>query len=270
MHEAVGPWSTHPRRDDGSSCLSGLISFTPYSLRDRLINNTAAKTRMRRAPTYTPRGLTADEELYRTKQQRYADQQRASWPTDRLNPSNAASIQPIPSPATAFYSSLSPSSRSALSIFRLRQLYVYVSRFEAWLVWLLRSLSIGLRMTLWPPLVQPLDPATVSAEEERREEQLYETSQGKATNKDGDRKQASSNTDGAIIGRQPVWSAKLLHSAAGSIFPNGWHPLSFRKTILIDPSLQQPPLPSSSTSHEWTLCCALVTLILLLNAHYLQ
>ena len=129
---------------------------------------------------------------------------------------------------------------------RMHRLYGRLNALELLLLQLLRTLH------LWPALIQPPHTDDMREEIEQAVALLAKPQQP----------------------QQPAaapwrWSASLLATASGALFPNGWHPLSFRKTIVMEQSLE-PTYPPASTTNQSVACLLLVLLILLLNTCWLQ
>lgn len=121
--------------------------------------------------------------------------------------------------SAAVYVSSAPRSASssggAVWRTRIHRLYLRLNVLEQLLVQLLRAVH------LWPALLQPPVTDAVREEMERAATIMATPPQSQA--------QAQAQSAAGLLS----WSRSLLHSASSCLFPNGWHPLSFRKTVVI-------------------------------------
>ena len=149
---------------------------------------------------------------------------------------------------------------AARSRTRLHRIYTQLNKLE----WLL--VSILQFFGLWPALLQPPDTEALLKEIESTQHMLLQSGSnvhaGKVVEQSGE-------TTASATTRGVRWTASLLRSASAYLYPNAWMPLSFRKTIMVEPPLEKTPMPAS-TPLQNRLALALLLVIVLLNSFWLR
>jgi hypothetical protein len=149
---------------------------------------------------------------------------------------------------------------AARSRTRLHRIYTQLNKLE----WLL--VSVLQCFGLWPALLQPPDTEALLKEIESTQHMLLQSGSnvhgGKAVEQAGE-------TTASATSRGVRWTASLLRSASQYIYPNAWMPLSFRKTIMVEPPLEPQPL-QASTPLQNRLAVALLLVVVLLNSFWLR
>jgi len=152
-----------------------------------------------------------------------------------------------------------PAASQPIATWRLR-LAARLNVLEQLLVHVLRALY------LWPALLQPPLTDDMREEMERASSLLApHKPAAPALTATAAAGEATSAASRSFTG----WSSALLHSAAQHMFPTHWHPLSFRKTNVLEPSLE-PAFPPMSTRGELVACVLLVSALLWFNTLWLK
>lgn len=142
---------------------------------------------------------------------------------------------------------------------RLHRLYLRLNALELLLVTLLRTLH------LWPDLLRPPQSDAMRDEMEQAAATLTPSAESSSLTTG-----TTQSVDADSI-RSGVWhwSSALLTAASSALWPNGWTPLSFRKSVVVEPPLE-PSYPPASTHAQAVGCMMLLLLVAMLNTVWLK
>ena len=150
------------------------------------------------------------------------------------------------------------SSRPAVWRTRLHRLYLRLNALELLLVSVLRALHV------WPDLMRPPQSDAMRDEMEQAAATLEPQQETSSLTTGSHSADADSMRSGVWR-----WSSALLSAASSALWPNGWTPLSFRKSVVVEPPLE-PSYPPASTHGQAVACMLLLLLVAMLNTLWIK